>query len=51
MDEHAARMQRFNEWLPKFEAKLAENRKRMKIYCAIAKLRKLADTAGDSTRG
>ena len=43
MDEHAARMQRFEAWLPKWEAKIAENRKRMKIYCAIAKLRKLLE--------
>jgi len=48
MDEHVARMQRFNEWLPKFEARLAENRRQMKIYCAIAKLKKLRDRPADS---
>lgn len=41
MDEHAARMKRFEAWLPKWEAQLAENRRRMKMYCAMAKLRNL----------
>lgn len=50
MDEHAARMKRFDEWLPKYEAQLRENRRQMKIYVAIAKLKKLqrlAHSAGE----
>lgn len=35
------RMKRFEAWLPQFEARLKQNRRRMKIYCAIAKLKRL----------
>jgi hypothetical protein len=41
-------MRRYREWLPKFKAILAENRRQMKIYCAMAKLKKLRDRSAVS---